>query len=415
MYFSSWTNPEVKKLFEKAQAENQPNIVIDEILFTFLHKFIDEDGRYKCRIISKKNDNMYLLTFYTSKSEGGFWRYAYSEDRYDKGYDYIVTTFCHFELQNFINNNLLTKNIVTLDTEINESVAYNLFRTFVNTPNREIKDDVFQVLQKCLSGYCFMDIAPIVRVFDEMNMYRLEENLQIFYNENANKFKEYLDQENFWTSMTKLKNIKTELKKIGSDERNSTEFQNIYFTTIQNLYNAISKYIEFYFMVISDKGKYISQFNNKTDNLIIDMAIYEIVIQNKITNAKYKLYYGIYDYKNINQPTKYDGKYKIILLITGADSKINICGVYDKVIYAGIYIYKIMEYMNRSTINNERRVTGIKPEDYIFIGDLMKNVWPLNIINNDQTISTIQKGSSDYYHKYLKYKNKYLLLSKLYQ
>ena len=96
---------------------NELQIIIGSYLFTLIsYDFNDIEGRGSVKI---KSNSIILDTFieeiffvYKSKSELGFWRLChYTNYHLLKGdYDYVQQTFIHLELQNFIDNNILTPN-----------------------------------------------------------------------------------------------------------------------------------------------------------------------------------------------------------------------------------------------------------------------------------------------------------------
>ena len=137
-------------------SKNKPTVVINEIQFTFLYKSQDVGSdRDLCQIIAKKNNDIELLTFYTSISNGGFWRFAVTEgNTFKKGTDYVVTTFVHFKLQEFINNNFQHSEYLQISTRTT-GYNINIFEKFIDVPERIANDPIFNVLTKCLSAHCF--------------------------------------------------------------------------------------------------------------------------------------------------------------------------------------------------------------------------------------------------------------------
>ncbi len=78
------------------------------------------------------------------------------------------------------------------------------------------------------------------------------------------------------------------------------------------------------------------------------------------------------------------GKYKIILAIVPTDAKITKYGLYSEVVSAGIYVYKTMDYTSQLDVFPDpyREITRRRGdiEKYFFLGDYLKDLFPLNRI-----------------------------------
>ena len=122
--------------------------------------------------------------------------------------------------------------------------------------------------------------------------------------------------------------------------------------------------------------------DNVIDKQILTLYIYKILLQLKTTNEKFIVYYGVYKYKFFN----YDSKtilpetekiYKIILNIVSEDANITNEGLYDCYIATGLYANKIFEYDFKDHEHIYRDMIYRVSSSYVFIGDLLTNMWPL--------------------------------------
>ena len=122
-----------------------------------------------------------------------------------------------------------------------------------------------------------------------------------------------------------------------------------------------------------------------SEDVIINHNFFEIIIQNTINDQKYKLFYSKYNYTNKNN-NKFNGTYYSIVNIIPIDATTNIFGLYDTIMSAGVYIYKIIEYKKQCNINDKDREIPLPGTFtcYTFIGDFMTDVWPLNEIKKDK-------------------------------
>ena len=163
-----------------------------------------------------------------------------------------------------------------------------------------------------------------------------------------------------------------------------TEHQNTLYNLIVSIY---SQYMEHFFKLSNNNNSQFicnvnynvpySKISTLEQKLIV--SIYKINIELKDDpTQKFTLIYGTYDYQHYNNTTKKieeeKKSYKIILNLIPFESKINQYGLYENYISSGIYVYKIFEY------NNQTDYTNKIPEQYTFIGDLLTNMWPLQIL-----------------------------------
>jgi hypothetical protein len=103
---------------------------------------------------------------------------------------------------------------------------------------------------------------------------------------------------------------------------------------------------------------------------MIQLVIYKRQIQYIKDNTLFDLYYAVYtiphDFIEIN------GTYKTIINLVPFPSHANEFGMNSQYISAGIYAYKIFDYTDQFPREG-------KPlfDNYVFLGDLLTNMWPL--------------------------------------
>ena len=334
--------------------------VIDDIEFTIAGKtYLDKDIVH---IISKtKSGEENNIVFYRSNSEMGFWRLGFwprGWSGFHKGSDYVTSTFIHIELQKFINDHFDGIYEYDADTFVNGDMGKYInydSKTYIANPNRfdilfedkykdRISDDkYFNFLRNCKSAYCFSSNQLTDKTFKTFAA--LLDRITNDSPDYEKFFKEKFDN-NCATAKQNINNINT--------------------NHIECLYKTISEFMEKYFIVLGNK-RTVGDFYFKNDKMSLDTTIqvYSILIKNVSENKKYKLYYGYYNFQSNN--------YKMIINIVPIESKIHKFGIYDKIVSAGVYIYKCFEYTKQCDIKSKECYDG-----YYFIGNYISNVWPLN-------------------------------------
>ena len=152
---------------------------------------------------------------------------------------------------------------------------------------------------------------------------------------------------------------------------------------IRSFFIAMKYIMEKYF-VINKTIKYIGSYQFKFEHININHNIYNVKIISRITNNEYTLIYSNYDLKMGN--SRFDREYYIILNIIPPNAMINKYGLYDKIMSAGVYVYNMFEHSNHCTIRTKDRMVKLLSIEgcYIFLGDYLENIWPLNEIKKIQ-------------------------------
>jgi len=338
------------------QITNQINsIIIDDYKFTLLNKGMANNREHVLleSINIKSNDKKSIFAYYRSNSEGGYWRACVWGwyGAYDKGINYVTSSFINIELQNFINQQYNSLSNI-------ENILHNCYlKTLLNNKADELMDQIYNedriqqdliidVISDCKAGECF----------------RSDFDIKKYINGLSDK----------WAYEKELKGL---LQQIDT-EQSLNEI-------IKKMYENISKFMEDYFTcdldTISYIGKYIFKY---TSDIQISNEFYKVNIENRKHQTKYTLFYSKYEYENKKRP-KFNGTYYCIVNMVPTDSQITKYGLYDKIVSAGVYIYKIIEYKQQCNIDDgDRHIESPSGGDacYTFIGDFITNLWPLNII-----------------------------------
>lgn len=305
---------------------------------------------------TKSQTDVNRFVFYRSDSEVGMWRACLR--RFDgvliKGeYDYVTQTLIDIELQNYINQHykktdaypeLIIKCINDPDKGNNLSA---LIKT-MHDKNRIHQDLIFDTLKQCKAGICFEQTISIKQFVEELDKGSiLDKELRSYINTNIDK--------------------------------------NDVLNNIQTIYNAISMFMENHFILDPQKPIFIGTNTISYNTATFNMKYYKTKIINKDTKQEYILIYAIYVYNKIHTPAL-NGTYYTIINIIPIDDIITKFGMHSKFVTAGVYIYKILEYEEQCKLKDDARQikmwSGKEIKCYMFIGDTMTNVWPLNKIKS---------------------------------
>ena len=333
-------------------------ISIGNFDFTVLSKGFAND-RDHVLIESKNKESGEISKFvcYRSLSESGIWRVCIFTGGYVKGINYIVSSFVNMDLQNKINqiyNSIQNEeNIIKychIDKDApNKSNSEKLMQ-IINDNNRFHLDPIFNTLSKCSPGVCFNKHIGII------------ENLLA---KRGGPTYEY---------EAKLKDI-IKSKKLSQSIMHPTKEQDI-----KIYYDSMSTYLSEYFKLKTEIINQIGTFEFKFGtNITFKHNFYSVVISNTVLNLDYNLYFSKYEYIN-NNNTTFNGIYYTVLNVIPIDSNTNQFGLYEKIISAGVYIYKIMDYRDQVGLDSTRNIELNDGTIYQFFGDLVTDVWPLNII-----------------------------------
>jgi len=167
-------------------------ITIDEYTFTIIGKYKDGNMRrdhilMECISNNPSNETKYNFNLYRSNSEGGILRLCHviyrQNPMYDKGSDYVTSSFVHLNLQQFVLDKL--DNVKEINDDEykcnNEQIKYIL-----NDEFRIIEDPVLEPLSYCKAGDCLNkitsdDLSNVIDYCKEYNVkYLHDPDIQLY-------------------------------------------------------------------------------------------------------------------------------------------------------------------------------------------------------------------------------------------
>jgi ubiquitin C-terminal hydrolase len=335
--------------------------------FTFK---ILERGKFGSRdsvVIEASNKNeTKKYSYYRSHSEVGLWRacyfISYTGQLY-KGVNYITASFVDIDIQNLINKKYDKLNTnETIDTYCSSDTLSNLLAD----RNRIVNDPIFNTLSRCKAGECFKSTWKIKNYIDRLQDTGYDYELKKLLCETDENCDNILNND----------------KKLLEQ--------------IKGMYKAISEFVEKYFEITSEPnyiGENTVTYKNESEQTKIIHNFFEIKIKNKVNNKEYKLIYSKYEFKKTSN-SNFNGEYYTIINIVPAKENLTIFGLNYDIVSAGVYIYKILEYKEQCNIKDRDRSVSVDNKScYIFIGDLMTNIFPFNKINGVELVQS--KSSSN--------------------
>jgi hypothetical protein len=386
------------------------SITIDGITFQ-LHAASYENKRH--HILYTSNSAGITQQFYVaykSNSEG-FWRLAsMTGNQYYKGTDYVTTTFLHMELQHFLEvnyNKLPQKEFLMMYVEheskrvLDEIQKGNQQENL--TKNRQVYDPYFARLAKycpspsSLGKSCLADLEIFEKELNPRPKFIRSNSMNSNYTPNYSP--EIIKIMNISKLESSLPELNTEFRKLYKSYKEShaeKELDEDDFVAIMSLY------LQTYFDVDTSQQKYLFDmklefhveggshgsimrneffiWGEQSDSIV--MKIYKTEIRNKQTGQKYILFYCIYNYKG--------AQYKGIVNVVPVEATVLPNGTYSKYISAGIFIYKIFDYIHQCHMTKSGRESC--EVQYVFLGDTMKNMWPLPLLGGGGAAAATSGG-----------------------
>jgi hypothetical protein len=150
----------------------------------------------------------------------------------------------------------------------------------------------------------------------------------------------------------------------------------------ESLYN-LSKQIKKYYTINPRSNKHINtyHFEEPKENILCVISIYTIELntflqENNVTlvYCKYTLVYG-------PTHTEVNGFYGIALLKTN-ESEVNEYGIYEKFIYAGIFICKPVIYIEKCDANASDLEERKCSKRYMYVGDRYNDIFPYSELHS---------------------------------
>ena len=392
------------------------SVKIDAFTFLLVEKYNKVHDYYVVKI---KNVDLNLDFFvYRSNSEGGIYRlctYDHTNEILYKGTNYVTTSYIHIQLQIFINKNYDKIPVAKNDLPISidklcpdvrsrcNDCGNNIIRykDFIEKEDRMDNNKFLKILQICECGSCFKHIHTLfiktLNIYyeletavseptkanfwrtvgiDNKNIVILKIKLLEFVKKNIGYYRTYLRTIDFNDlSMDTLRNIiEKEAPKIKLPDDYKIEI-------FKNYLKMVGDYLKDITEIVRGK-EYLGTYKfipKKDQQVSLTFNIYSIKLRIKNSDI-YNFIVAQYEYINTVNPT-YNGTYNTILNVVPDNVSINRLGLYSKYVNMGIYICKIFEYHEHSmaTVVGAGRKLSSKSQ-YIFIGDLYTDVFPLNLL-----------------------------------
>ena len=349
---------------------------------------------------------------YLSLSEG-LWRYAiivdtnkysiyeYAKGLLFKGDDYVTTTQMHMRLQCLLHEHLPT---------LKETGAY-IQSIFADPATEEGYARMMLVTGRQQFGPFARELAHARKythpVFEPMNVTCRAECFKDLFSKIYSKSSAIRSAGGMFSGVDKYYKKMQELLGIGVHNSmvNSNIFKNESVINKEDRYRTLvsiySAYMREFFDVVNPVSEYVCRmsmeipgsFNPSTRKMKqMDIHVYKTVLRldeplvyaNPSPPVAFDLYYGVY-----TLPPYYPtmaGTYKIIINLLPYGSSLDVHGLNDYYISAGIYVYKIFEYSGKQVdrLMDERYESF---GNYSFIGDLLKDMWPLSVLREGPALA----------------------------
>lgn len=334
----------------------------DKSIFS-IRRFEKEGNRYHVTIYCfKMGDVLYYERFvlYTSTSEGLFWRFCGLRDDggYDKGFNYVTTTFINMDLQLFLFHSMQYFNIIEKKMGPIDCI-----------PFEKLSNEL--LIERLTSKYKRMDKDPVFTLLDNIFPYDTMNSKQFYNNQikfllNLNK----LGMRNFINGYEKnateklLKRlIKNDCLKFRDSEESRREFY-------KRWYKSLTEFFLHFFELERDGATTLIpnrtiHFEDKFKSVNINMSVNRIFAENKHTKKKYIIYY--IKYKTSLEQDK-NKTYRHILNIALFDANLTMHGIDNNYVSCGMFVNKIFDYYKQINITRTAKERGNM--SYTFVGDV---------------------------------------------
>ena len=334
----------------------------DKSIFSIRRFEEQENDRYHVIIYNFKiGDELDYerIVLYTSKSEGLFWRFCGKryDGKYDKGFNYVTTTFVNMDLQLFLFHsmqyfNIEKKEVKPSDCEPFDKLSYK------------------PLIDRLTSNYKSMDKDPVFTLLDNIFPYDTMRSRQ-FYNNQIEFLKILLKltMRNFINGHEK--NVTNKLiERLGVNDclkfRDSESRREFY----KRWYTSLTEFFLYFFKLDTFTAETLIpnrtiHFDDRLQPVIVNMSVNRILAENKHSKKTYIIYYIKYK-TSLEQDSK--KTYKHILNIALSDTNLTKHGIDNNYVSCGMFVSKIFDYYKQITItrtDNERDYM-----DYTFVGDV---------------------------------------------
>ncbi len=341
----------------------------DYLQFSIKRFYNSNDRRIRVVIYcnNHKTTERFKFECYSSISDGSFWRYCINDSKnillYQKGYNYVSSTFINIYLQQFIFSQIKNYNIrVILSTPpcaLDNQLSTKLHNRIMGNTN--ISGNIFfQILDKIFPPVTYLN-------FYKDCVKTLVESLQTVVTQanNGHGIGFEVNQR-----LKILSDLFCVLNKFGINKSISMTDIDSRRTFFNKFKSALSEFFLKYFTLNSLRGNFIFAREFKIGDWEFNSQIYSIEATYTITNKIYIIYYMVYTRKGGNHTFK-----NIIHIIPKFDADNNLNGINEngldeKYVAGGPLVNKIFDYQAQAPITRLQGHDETQTADYRYIGDL---------------------------------------------
>ena len=365
------------KYMRSIKTYNKPGITIRvgtkefELCFSFKLEGLPEYIFIKIKNIT----DSVVFYVYRSNSEVNVYRFVMwpidNKDILSKGRNYITTTFIHYDLQLEIKKQF-TKIKMLQEDEIRRLYRDEL-RNFYNTPeefineinmeDRLFQDEFWSEFKKCSQSTCFIKGQNPV-----LNLYKSDNHLIKICIKKVidDKISSISDPEIIFD----LNLIKATIEIFDTETYEPESLDDkIIKMRAQIVFDSLSEMMKNTFEVNESTVTELDKYEYTICGKKIKGQFFSVEID-RISNSNIiGQYLCIY-----NKYTLEETEYKCIVnILPRINNPITRLGLYSKYVDTGVLIGKPFEYKSQFNYNHE-----IQNHYYVFIGDLLTNVYPMN-------------------------------------
>ncbi len=339
----------------------------DYLQFSIKKFYKGGDGRTRVVIYCNNHKTNIRTKFecYSSISDGSFWRYCVHDSndyhRYQKGYNYVSSTFINIYLQQFIFSQIKNYNIkiffsippCTLDNQLNPYIKDRIMRNVYVSGNI-----FFQTLDIIFPPVTYLNYYKdcVKTLVESIQSVVVQGNSVLEANQ---KLKIYSD-------------LFCLLNKFGINKDISMSTINSRRQFFNNFKSALGEFFLKYFTINPLGKNFIFAREFKIGTWEFNSQIYSIESTYRETNKIYIIYYMVYTRKNGsgNHPFK-----NIIHIIPKFDANNNLNGINEngldeRYVAGGPLVNKIFDYEIQAPITILQGHDETQTADYRYIGDL---------------------------------------------
>ena len=340
---------------------------------------------------SFKNSNSHLNIYYTSQSSSSVWRYLYPTIyfQYEKGYNYVSTTFINTHVQKYIYENKSSFSILNgLPIQkyyfYNKDFADNKFTFNMEKNTKMVIDRINDIkyVQKNVFFNVINKIFPLGLYIDELyicleKLEKLVKRTELlgnkkYHNFEMRTFRKYKEFEDFNNPTSEeleiLNNLYCLFLKYIYPEYNQDKFDQR--KTLNLLKNVFNEIFLMYFEIAVDTNCDLFTYDINFGSSNLDTKCSILVKSVEITykkepGDKFIMYYTMYNCDFLK-----DKSMRTILYITPTNNNLTIFGLDEFYCVGGALINKIFEYKQQTFGIDE--YVGHNPDttkNYRFIGD----------------------------------------------